>query len=97
MSDFLQDWLGAVALAAASALGVWLSALSDRINRHETQIAVLVSRVDDMPRLLAEIRDEIRALRRESEQRAVALYEHMDEMRLETKDDLATKADKAAR
>ena len=94
MLDAIQDWVAGVALAVTLGFGGWLMKLSGRVAEHDKDMAVLRTRLDGMPSLLESIRDEIRGMRRDSEEGRKSLYKHIDEFRKEVKDDLKAKADK---
>jgi len=92
--EWLQDWLGGIAIAVTIGVSGWLKALASKVSRHDTALAVLDVKVDDIPTGLRAIKDEIVNLRNDSKARAEKLYNHMDKMRLEVKQDLSQKADK---
>lgn len=94
MLDAIQDWAAGVALAVTVGIGGWLMRLSGRVGKHDTDLAVVKTRLDDMPRLLESIRDELRGLRKDSEDGREKLYQRIDDFRKEIKADLATKQDR---
>lgn len=94
MPQWLVEWAGGLALLLAGGVGGWLMRLSGRVDKHDTDLAVIKTRLDDMPTLLASIRDEIRGLRKDSEDGREKLYQRLDDFRKEIKADLDRKQDK---
>jgi hypothetical protein len=102
MSEWLQEWLGGIALAVVTGVSAWLIRLSalthknrERLSVMEVTLVSLSDRLDETPDILMDIREEIKSLRREAEERGRRLNERMESMRLEIKHDLHLKADKS--
>lgn len=96
-----RDILG----AATAVIGTGLFAVIAAALKLNTRVAILEKQVEQLPTLIGEIRDHLKALRGEiqtdlkgirTEKKSDhdALYKHIEELRQETKGDLRGKADK---
>jgi hypothetical protein len=92
--EWLSDWVGGIALALTTAVGGWLVGLHSRVNAHATRLAVLDVRMDDIPNGLLAIKTEIQGLRDDGNRRERMMFDQLEKLRLELKDDLARKADR---
>lgn len=90
MLEAIQDWIGGIALAITTAVGAFLLRLSYGQQQQAEQIAVLKHQAAEVPKLLGEIRDEVKAMREDGSRRQERIFEHIDKVRLELKADIVS-------
>ncbi len=94
MLEWLQEWLGGIAMLITAAIGGWVVGIHNKTLRHEVAIAILNVKLDDIPNGLRAIREELKGLREDGIRREERLYEQTERFRLELKRDLDNKVNK---
>lgn len=94
LSDAILAFLGSAILLIAGWIAAAYRHLRLKQADHAERITKLETRMDDIPKRLWEVVEEIKGLRKDSAEGRRELYGHIDRLRLELKQDLASKADK---